>query len=118
MSIKYTVENSIHAEHGVVIDGSNMGSLKGVEQHVAVDIEETVEVGDVLQGFEHPAHVGFDVEYEFNPETNENDIVFYHFHLIGLSKTLKGGIRSGCFNREYSKSFIKFFANVLQTFCK
>jgi hypothetical protein len=115
MAIKYSVEDFIPAEHGLAVDevdGSDI--LKQIERNLALDIEEATATPDkILRGRGDPVHVGFDTEYEFNPETFENDIVLYCFYLIGVNKVLKGCIRPDGFGRKYRWTFKKLFGNIL-----
>jgi hypothetical protein len=115
MAIKYSVEDFIPAEHGLTadeVDGSDI--LKDIKRNIDFEIEEAISDPDkVLQGRGDPVHAGFDTEYEFNPETLENDIVLYCFYLIGVNKVLKGCIRPDGFGRKDRWPFKKLFGNIL-----
>jgi hypothetical protein len=114
MTIKFTVEDFIPADHGLTVDESDTDILKDIERNLALDIEEAMaDPDEVLRGRGDPVHIGFDTEYEFNPETFENDIVLYCFYLIGVNKVLKGSIRPDGFGRKYRWTFKKLFGNIL-----
>lgn len=116
MTIEYTVEDFIPAEHGLTADESETDILKEIERNIALDIEEAIaDPDEVLQGRGAPVHIGFDTEYEYNPETNGNDIVLYCFYLIGVNKVLKGSLRPDGFGRKYRWTFKKLFGNILHT---
>ncbi len=114
MAIKYTVEDFKPADHGLSVDESSIDIIKDIERNIALDIEEaSADPDKILQGRGEPAHIGFDTEYELNPETYENDIVLYCFYLIGVNKVLKGSIRPDGFGRKYRWTFKKLFGNIL-----
>jgi len=115
MTIKYTVENFNPLEFGLpYTEESDIDILNKIQRTIKLDIEEAIaDPRDILQGRGEPVHIGFDTEYEFNPETNENDIVIYCFYLIAMNRVLKGCVRPDGYGRKYRWTFKKLFGNIL-----